>query len=250
MLKEISQFYIGMENIYKVIIQVVLGFIFGTLGAGFFSFYKKRKEAKIDSDIESDRKLKKYSKSLWLVLKELEYRLKHFKDKLEHEKEDDLEKLRFIPNKDTKIDWYAKDGYYITSTLYLFCNLSSWIAIYKKDIVFLEYEKASLSAEFQKIIEELIGAVSDSDQNSIMWYHYYISIGESIVDKEEKLPLSYSEFILKLVDDQKFMQYMNQAFHFLDSLSRKESIDLISGMITNVSNAKNFLEENNSIPVI
>lgn len=238
-----------MGDLEKILLQIGLSFVFGTIGAGFFSFYKRRKEAKIDAEIEADEKLERYSKSLWFVLKELEFRLKHFKNKLENDSEQELNGLKFVPDSKTKIDWYSKDGYYITSTLYLFCSLSSWITIYQRDIVYLKYDKASLSAEFQKHIENLKAAISNTKLKSCMWYHYFASIGEFIVDKSSNSPIPYSDFVLKLVEDEKFLSYMEQSFHFLNFLSTKESIQLIAKIIEETKDAKAFLKEHNSIPV-
>ncbi|MEO1652687.1 MAG: hypothetical protein AAFU64_04005 [Bacteroidota bacterium] len=130
------------------LLSVLVSFIFGTLGAGFFSFYQRKKNARIDEQIEAEKKLKKYAKSLWITLHELSYRLEHIQDQLNGADPASLAALKLEVNEQNPMQWYAQEGYYLTSTSYLLAQLSAWMGIYQQDIVFLEFKGASKAAHF------------------------------------------------------------------------------------------------------
>jgi len=234
------------------VIHAFLGLIAGTIGGGLFSFYQKKKNASIDDKIEAKRKLKKYSKSLWFDLHEINYRLKNIKTNLKSNNFKEVLPLTYHPdiNMDMDIDWYTKDGYFITSTAYLFSSLSCWISIYQRDVTFLDFGESSNSADFYRKIERLKQSISNTEKGSIMWYHYFNSIGENIIENTQNSPITFARFINQLDSDIKFRLFYSQTFYFLNTLSKIESIDLIEHIMNQIEDCQDFLEQHIDIPRI
>lgn len=238
-----------MDN-STLILQALFSLAFGTGGGALISLWIRKKNAKIDDKIEAERKLKKYSKSLWIDLHEMHFRLNHIKSNLELKNLNEVKPLTYYPDETKNIDWYTKDGYYITSTAYLFSSLSSWISIYQRDITFLDFGDNSTSAEFYRKVERLKQAISDTDKRSIMWYHYFNGIGENIIGNTENTPITFAQFIKQLNSDAKFRLFYSQTFYFLNTLSKGESINLIEQIIREIEECTNYLEQHTDIPRI
>lgn len=232
------------------LINAFIGLVSGSIGGGIFSFYQKKKNAHIDDEIEAKRKLKKYSKSLWFDLHEINSRLEHIKANLELNNINEVKPLTYYPDLSKDIDWYTKDGYYITSTAYLFSSLSCWISIYQRDITFLDFGKDSNSAKFYRKVEGLKQAVSNTSKRSILWYYYFNGIGENIIEKMQNSPITFAQFIHQLDSNIKFRLFYSQTFYFLNTLSKVESIDLIEHIIKSIEDCKSFLEQHINIPKI
>lgn len=231
------------------LISVLISFIFGTLGAGFFSFYQRKRFARIDERIEAEKKLKKYANRLWITLHELTYRLNHILDKLNEENPAALGSLQLSVKQENPIQWYAQEGYYLTSTAYLLASLSAWMGIYQRDVVNLDFKAASDAARFFKLTEALKQSITNTGKGSVMWYFYFESVGTSILDKEQSRPLDYSQYVQKLKDDQSFQDYMQQAFQFIHHLTNPDRKVLIEEIIARVQKTKAFLENNLEIPI-
>ena len=79
-----------------------------------------------------------------------------------------------MPEKGSGLDWYTKEGYYATSTVYLLAYVSAWITLLQRDIVFLEFKRESLTAQFFQCVEHFKGSISTK---TILWYHYLVGMG-------------------------------------------------------------------------
>lgn len=74
------------------------------------------------------------------------------------------------------LEWFTtKEGNYITSAAYMIAAVSAWIALYERDIVFLQFGKESLTTQFLLTVERFKNSISNSN---ILWFHYVSGIGE------------------------------------------------------------------------
>ena len=93
-------------------------------------------------------------------------------------------------------------------------------------------------------------AISDTGRGSIMWYHYFNSIGENIIGNNQNSPITFAQFIINLNSDEKFKLFYSQTFFFINVLSRKESVELIDQIIQNIEECKDYLEKHINITKI
>ncbi|MDM9381098.1 hypothetical protein QUB80_10320 [Chlorogloeopsis sp. ULAP01] len=220
--------------------------IYGVIGGGIFTFMMKVTETyliapRLQESIEARKKLDLYAKPLWLACHELEFRLISIKDKI-NEPYGPSHSLKLSPKTASSLDWFTKDGYYITSTAYLMASVSCWIALYERDVVFLPFSKKSLTTEFFYLIEDFKRAISS--KGSILWFHYVNGIGDNLVDKGTKYPITLSEFSYKLYKDELFRDYYDQLFQFLHRVACNEFMESVEETIQILGKIQKFLEKN------
>lgn len=226
-----------MEKILELVLSLLLGGIGGTLA----SLYKKREEAKIDDEIKAKRKLKEYSRLLLIALSENIYRFNDIKTQKNENNGLKQEK------KSSSIDWYVKNGYYITSTIYQMSLLSSWISIYERDVAFLDFGNKGLSSEFYKKIKNIKLAFSNTDKHSCMYYYYFNAIGDKLINydlmiNDHYTPFDYAQFIDKLHSDKTFELFYDQAFIFIHEFTNSNNIPLLDTILKSLNECKEFIE--------
>ncbi|MDJ0574707.1 MAG: hypothetical protein QNJ65_06015 [Xenococcaceae cyanobacterium MO_234.B1] len=125
-------------------------FFYGAIGGGFVAFAFRFVEnyliaPRFSESLEARNKLFVYAKPLWLACHELEFRLTMISNKLRsREQGGPRTSLSFSLASAQSIDWFTKDGYYITSSAYLISVVSCWIQLYERDVVFLRFGRSSL----------------------------------------------------------------------------------------------------------
>src|SRR2546422_8529806 len=100
--------------------NLVYGAIGGGLVAALFRISEKWIERRSAQSLEARKTLAKYAKPLWLACHELEQRLVQINAGLKNP-----HALTREPEKGRTLDWYTKEGYYATSTVYLLASVSA-----------------------------------------------------------------------------------------------------------------------------
>ena len=143
------------------------------------------------------------------------------------------------------MQWYVKYGYFAASTAYLVANVSAWIRLFQRDVVFLRFGKRSATAQFFHLVESLKARVSRPP--SILWYHYFNGIGDRLI--ENGAPISIATFSCKLATDDHFRAYYDQLFQFVRHLPAQDYKKLIEDTLHILRQIKKCLEENGAVPV-
>jgi hypothetical protein len=223
------------------------GFFYGAIGGGSVAFAFRFVEnyliaPRFSESLEARNKLFIYAKPLWLACHELEFRLTMISDKLSsREQGGPRTSLSFSLASAQSIDWFTKDGYYITSSAYLISAVSCWIQLYERDVVFLRFGRSSLTKKFFDLVQEFKIRLSS---HSILWFHYVNGIGEELTDKTGNRPITLSEFTKRLYQDELFKGYYDQLFIFLNEVAKEKYLDNIDAASKVLRDIKCFLEEN------
>lgn len=142
-------------------------------------FYKswKRIREKRNEQLEVHRE---YIRKMLLSVKSLIIRLEHIqkKDKIEV----DMSRMRNL------LEWYTKDGYYISSTVYLIAHVSCITNNYKKIPLSIDRNVSKISEELQSKLDKYNTIIST---DSCLWYHYHVALGNSLNDNNNTLRLSF-----------------------------------------------------------
>jgi hypothetical protein len=153
---------------------------------------------RLTESVESRKKLLLYGKPLWRACHDLYYRLFYIKQKMHSPRSSLLGSLKEAES----LEWFTtKEGNYITSTAYMIAAVSAWIALYERDIVFLQFGKESLTTQFLLKVERFKNSISNSN---ILWFHYLNGIGEQLIQDGATRPMPFSNFCYRLLKDEDF----------------------------------------------
>jgi hypothetical protein len=223
-----------MEELSKV--------LFGAVGGGLAATVFRLVDEKLDSrrkERESAQAtLKKYAKPLWLAAHDLEFRLGH----MAHLK--NRPALKFSPPQGHQLDWYVKYGYYATSTAYLISCVASWLGLFQRDVVFLDFGKESQSARFFRLIEDFRATLSQS----ILWHQYIDGIGSELVEQGARQPMTFSAFCRRLHQDETFRIFYDQLFQFLAKTADGEYEDVLAKTLDKLRLIMSFLSDLRVVP--
>jgi len=222
-------------------------FLFGVLGGGLVATAFRLAETywlapHLTESVEARKKLFLYARPLSHACHELEYRLRALLPKMQAEMNDTRTALNLSPRQAQSIDWFTKEGYYITSTAYLLALVSSWIQLYEKDVVFLKFGRTSLTKQFFDLIEDFKNRLSSD--GSILWFHYVNGMGELLIADGSDRPMTLSEFIYKLYTDELFRDYYDQLFVFLNQVAMGKFLANLEATIQKLGEIKHFLVQN------
>lgn len=222
-------------------------FLFGVLGGGLVATGFRLAETywlapRFTESVEARKKLFVYARPLSHACHELVYRLRAFLPKMQQAMNDTRAALSLSPQKATSIAWFTKEGYYLTSTAYLFALVSCWIQLYERDVVFLKFGRSSLTRQFFDLIEGFKNRVSGD--GSILWFHYVNGIGELLIADAGDRPMTMSEFIYKLYEDELFRDYYDQFFVFLNQVADGKFLANLEATIQQLDRIQDFLVKN------
>lgn len=206
------------------IISNVISFVFGamsllialTLKDWFARIDDRRKKRNARQSKSMD-----YAKKMYHFIQQLQFRLKDLRSR------DEVRDVNKLPDKTTSIEWYTKNGYFMTSTVYLFAAVSCLINRFRRNPDFVEFGKYSEYEELRLCIEQYNQCIST---NTVMWYHYHIAIGDSVF--EDNSVISFYRFINKLSNDREYFAFINQAFQFISQLYA--DVVLLDSLIINL----------------
>jgi len=218
--------------------------LFGAIGGGIAATIFKIVEAKLDARRKEKESahatLKKYAKPLWLAAHALELRLAHLTDSTH-------ESLKQIPQPGNPIDWYTKYGYYATSTAYLLSSVASWLGLFQRDVVFLEFGEESRTQAFFRLTENFQATLSQ--RPSVLWYQYIDGIGSELVDESASRPMTFSAFCRRLHRDETFRLFYDQLFQFLKGAAADgEYREVLAKTQSRLASIKAFLTQAGVVP--
>ncbi len=222
-------------------------FLFGVLGGGLVATVFRLAETywlapRFSESAEARKKLFLYARPLSHACHELEFRLQALLPKMRDGENNTCKALRLSPQQAQSIDWFTKEGYYLTSTAYLIALVSCWIQLYERDVVFLKFGRSSLTKQFFELIEDFKNILSSD--GSILWFHYVNGIGELLIAPAGDRPMSMSEFIYKLYEDELFRDYYDQLFVFLNQVAAGKFHDNLANVGQQLGRIQDFLAQN------
>ena len=227
-------------------------FLYGAVGGGLVATLLRVFEQYwvapwLTSSAEAKHKLVLYGRPLYLGCHQLEFRLTHIGLQQQQERSNGIESLKCSLSEARSLEWFTKNGYYLTSSAYVIACVAAWISLYQRDVVFLPFRHKSLAAQFFNLIERFKITVSTK---TILWYHYIDGIGELLVETGHDRPMPFSRFSEKLFTDLPFRQYYDQLFQFLQQVGAGEYREHIGQTVIAVRDIKRFLADNDVVPVI
>jgi hypothetical protein len=222
--------------------QLLFGAIGGGLVAAVFRIAEQWVERRSAQSVEARKTLAKYAKPLWLACHNLEQRLTHIHAGLKNP-----QVLTCVPERGCSLDWYTKEGYYATSTVYLLAYVSAWITLFQREIVFLEFRNESLTAQFFQSVEQFKGSISTG---TILWYHYLVGIGQQLLPMGADRPMTLAVFVNTLGTNDQFRAFFDQSFQFLKKIAASEYRDQIGTSLAAVQEIQRFLVANQAVPVL
>ena len=142
-----------MEQIVILAAGALFAFVFGTLGGGLVQlFMEYRLSPQLEESAEARKKMQYYSKPLWFDCNELARRLLYIQDGLKNPRSNIPNALKLSPHQAGSLEWFTKDGYFVTSTAYLIASVSAWITLFERDVVFLQFGDDELTNRFSELI--------------------------------------------------------------------------------------------------
>lgn len=222
--------------------------LYGVLGGGLVATGMRLVETymiapRLSESIDARKKLFTYARPLSYACHELAYRINAIVEKIDTNTMNGTQTaLSLSPTQAKSIDWFTKEGYYISSTAYLMASVSCWIQLYERDVVFLQFGRSSLTKEFFDIIEAFKNRLSSGD--SILWYHYVNGIGELLIGEEGDRPITLSEFIYTIHQDELFRGYYDQLFIFLNQVADKRHLQTLKDTLRSLEDIQAFLVSN------
>lgn len=226
--------------------ESISNFLYGAIGGGLVATGMRIAETyliapRFTESIEARKKLFMYASPLSHACHELKHRLNAILNNLSTSP-GTREALSLSPKSAKSIDWFTKNGYYITSTAYLICLTSSWIQLYEKDVVFLKFGRKSLTRQFFRLIEKFKNDLAS--EGSILWFHYVNGLGEQLIDRDKNRPMTMAEFIYKMHQDELFRGYYDQLFIFLNQVAEGKHLKNLKDAVATLEEINDFLEQN------
>ncbi len=229
-------------------------FLYGAVAGGVVALILRVVETywlgpRLAASREAREKLLLYSRHLYFSCSQAEFRLKYISKQMREKRPDGIASLK-LSLKDAKtLQWYTKEGYYITSTAYLIALVACWIVTLQRDVVFLPFERKSDTTEFLNLVERFKAGLST---RTILWYHYIHGIGERLMveGQDKPQPIGLSTFSQKLHTDAMFRDYYDQLMQFLNAVASGSYLAGIEEAAATLEQMKRFLVAKRAVPEI
>ena len=226
--------------------------IYGAIGGGLVTLIWNTIDRywvgiRFTESIEAKKKLRFYAKPLWLECHYLQERLDHIIKRVQESNAGTKAALTITPKDASSVEWFTKDGHYVTSTAYMVAAVCCWIRLFQRDVVFLNFGK-SATANFFNLIEQFKHSLGD--RPSILWYYYLNGIGDYLTQDGKNMPMSVAEFSRRLFEDKLFEGYYDQLFQFLNQIGSGEHLAVLQRTTRTLHEIKIFLEGNGAVPQI
>ncbi|MEL6554615.1 MAG: hypothetical protein AAFQ63_14275 [Cyanobacteria bacterium J06621_11] len=213
----------------------------GTVAAGLRIIENNLITPRLAESLEARRKLFHYGKPLWRVSDSLSSRLYQIQQKMDKPRTS----LAASPRDAKTIDWFTtKQGNYITSTAYMIAEMASWIVLFERDVVFLQFGRKSLTASFLLKIRRFKDSISNK---SNLWINYVDGIGEKLIKTDLSEPLNYSDFCFMILKEKEFLDYYIQLFNYLNAVNQGKCVSSIGDTIIALDDINSFLVANKII---
>jgi len=219
-------------------------FVYGAVAGGVVAVALRILETywigpRLTASREAREKLLLYSRHLYFSCGQAAFRLRYIGKQI-REKRPGIVFLKRSPKDAKSIEWFTKDGYYVTSTAYLIALVACWIFILQRDIVFLPFKRKADTREFLNLVERLKTGLST---RTILWYHYIDGLGERLIrqDSDHPRPMGVSQFSQKLHTDEMFRDYYDQLMQFLSQVASGAYLEQIEEAAKTLDQLRRFL---------
>jgi hypothetical protein len=129
----------------------VSNFLYGAVAGGVVALILRVVETywlgpRLVASREAREKLLLYSRHLYFSCGQAEFRLKYIGQKMREKRPGGIASLKLSLKEAKSLQWFTKEGYYVTSTAYLIALVACWIVTLQRDVVFLPFKrKADMS---------------------------------------------------------------------------------------------------------
>ena len=135
-----------------------------------------------------------------------------------------IDALKKIPDGDARDDngmvrpdWFAKDGYYTTSTAYKIAAVAAWLRIYQRELLF------SANQDFLSKLYMAAGELNEAfSSDTCLWYDYLNAVGDGLVVRSGSVPesssfapISFTEFCERYTTDRRFLLFYEQVHMYI-----------------------------------
>lgn len=228
-------------------------FLYGAVAGGVVALILRVLETywlgpRLAASREAREKLLLYSRHLYFSCGQAEFRLRYISKQM-REKRPGVASLKLSPKDAKTLDWYTKDGYYVTSTAYLIALVACWIVTLQRDVVFLPFERKTDTTEFLNLVERFKTALST---RTMLWYHYIDGIGERLMveGQGKPQPIGLSTFSQKMHTDIMFRDYYDQLMQFLKAVASGTYLNQVEEATATLEQMKAFLVAKRAVPEI
>ncbi|PZD74296.1 hypothetical protein C1752_01491 [Acaryochloris thomasi RCC1774] len=223
--------------------EQISNLLYGVIGGGIASTSIKLVEnywigPRLNEQSEARKQLFRYGKPLWYACQTLQHRLSEIEQKMDSPRTS----LAASPRDAQSLSWYTtKHGNYISSSAYMLAVASFWIISYERDVVYLNFGRKSLTANFQTKIENFKDSVSN---RTSLWLNYLNGIGEQLAEEGSQEPISFSNFCIKLLNEEIYLEYYMHLFDFLSEINQGKFRVNIRNTVIALFEIKDFLLSN------
>ncbi len=225
------------------------GLLFGAVGGGIVALVFRVIETHwiaptFTESREVHKALLRYAMPLAVSCDDAEYRMDRI---LKEAGRGEIPPLTWSPRNAKSLDWFTRDGYYITSTAYLIASVLAWIVLFQRNVVFLRFRRKSVTTEFFERIRDLKVKLSSGTS---LYYYNLDGIGEKLIPEGADRPMPLSAFCERLLNDPAFLQYYGFLFDFLHGIGRGQYILEWGAVLRSMREVKSFLQRHGAVPDI
>lgn len=224
-------------DIFTAILLSIVSLLLGICSTYAGTKIKNHLDAQKKLKDEHDMLIAKYqddTKRLLVAFSHLGNRLSDI-----NEQSQSIESLKIMPSKNDTIEWYTKEGYYITSTAWLLAKISCLINQYQEETKCIGCRQSE-SNELGRLLE---GYQYQIKSCGLLWFYYHIAIGEAVYDEKRNKPMSFYDFSTRLSQDSFFFDYMDQTFHFIRLLISSNDKTFVTIVLDKTNQIRTYLEE-------
>jgi hypothetical protein len=220
-------------------------FLYGAVAGGVVALILRVVETywlgpRLVASREAREKLLLYSRHLYFSCGQAGFRLKYITQQMKQRSPGGIASLRLSQKNAKSLEWFTKEGYYITSTAYVIALVACWIVILQRDVVFLPFKRKADTADFLNLVERFKTGLST---HTILWYHYIDGIGERLIleGRDKPRPMGLSVFSQNLHTDVMFRDYYDQIFQFLNQAASGSYLAEIEEAANTLEHMRQFL---------
>ena len=200
---------------------------------------------------------RKYATALWIACSDLHIHLDRIREQMGAGDPRTRNALKKIPRNDSgrRADWFAKEGYYTTTTAYKIAAVSAWLRIYQRELLFLPYAASrSFLSQLYARADELKSSISTK---TCFWYDYLDAVGDRLVSQLGDVgsggslaPMSFAEFCRRYATDQDFLLFYDQVHRYIHLIGDGQPpyIESVKKVLESLKKVMGFLERQRLLP--
>jgi hypothetical protein len=199
---------------------------------------------------------RKYATALWIACVDLKTQLERIRKRVVEGDRRTIDALMQIPDNDSRkdgivrADWFAKDGYYTTSTAYKIAAVSAWLLIYQRELLFLPYPASQ--GFLSKLYTGADRLNTSFSTDTCLWYDYLIAVGDGLVTRPGSAPvgsvlapISFAEFCERYTTDSRFRLFYEQVHMYIwfVAAAKKPYLDSVDRAIQSLDDLRSLLTQ-------